>query len=62
MKISKHITFYFIHTRIDFINKIIAETNKYPYLTDIFIHTNSEYLLLLHLDNYTNGKIKIIYH
>ena len=62
MKISKHIAFYFIHTRINFLNKIIAETNKYPHLTDIFIHTNSEYLLLLHLDNYTNGKIKIIYH
>lgn len=62
MKISKHITFYFIHTRIKFLNKIIAETNKYPYLTDIFIHTNSEYLLLLHLDKYTNGEIKIICH
>ena len=62
MKIAKHITFYFIFERIIFINKIIAETNKYPDLTDIFIHTNSEYLLLLHLDNYTNGKIKIIYH
>ena len=62
MKIAKHITFYFIYKRIALINKIIEETNKYPHLTDIFIHTNGEFLLLHHLNNYTNGNIKIIYH
>jgi hypothetical protein len=65
MKIAKHISFYFISDRIIYINKIIAETNKYLHSTDIFIHTNNKLLFPEDFDNYTNytnGKIKIIYH
>lgn len=62
MKITKHISFYFIHNRIDYINKIIDETNKYYYTTDIYIHTNNTCLQENMFNKYTNGYIKIIYH
>ena len=62
MKISKHISFYFLKNRIIYINNIIDETNKYEYTTDIFIHTNSIDLQEGMFNNYTNGYIKIIYH
>ena len=41
MKITKHISFYYLENRIAYINNIIDETNKYEYTTDIFIHTNN---------------------
>ena len=62
MKITKHISFYFSLDRFIYINNIIAETNKYKYITDIFIHTNNIDLTINHFDDYTNGKIVIIYH
>jgi len=62
MKITKHISFYFLIDRIIYINNIIDETNKYEYTTDIFIHTNNIDLQEGMLNNYTNGYIKIIYH
>ena len=62
MKITKHISFYFIIDRIIYINNIIDATNKYEYTTDIFIHTNNIDLQERMLNNYTNGYIKIIYH
>ena len=62
MKITKHISFYFIIDRIIYINNIIDETNKYEYTTDIFIHTNNVDLQEGMFNNYTNGYIKIIYH
>ena len=62
MKITKHISFYFLIDRIIYINNIIDETNKYEYTTDIFIHTNNIDLQEAMLNNYTNGYIKIIYH
>lgn len=62
MKIAKHLTFYFIPDKIFYINKIIDETNKYDYTTDIFIHTNNINLEKKIFNNYTNGYIKIIYH
>ena len=62
MKITKHISFYFLTNRIIYINNIIDETNKYEYTTDIFIHTNNNDLQEVMFNNYTNGYIKIIYH
>jgi hypothetical protein len=62
MKIVKHISFYYLEERIKYINRIIDETNKYEYTTDIFIHTNNEKLLENSFNNYTNGSIKVIYH
>jgi hypothetical protein len=62
MKITKHISFYFLKDRIFYINNIINETNKYEYTTDIFIHTNNINLQESEFNNYTNGCIKIIYH
>lgn len=37
MKITKHISFYFLKERIIYINRIIDETNTYEYRTDVFI-------------------------
>jgi hypothetical protein len=62
MKITKHISFYFLTDRIIYINNIIDETNKYEHITDIFIHTNFEDLKKEMFNNYTNGHIQIIYH
>jgi hypothetical protein len=62
MKITKHISFYFLPNRIIYINNIIDETNKYEYTTDIFIHTNNKDLIESTFNKYTNGCIKIIYH
>ena len=62
MKITKHISFYFLIDRVIYINNIIDETNKYEYTTDIFIHTNNIDLHEDMFNNYTNGYIKIIYH
>lgn len=62
MKITKHISFYYIQERLCYINRIIDETNSYKYETDIFIHTNSSELTVDTLNKYTNGTISIIYH
>jgi hypothetical protein len=62
MKITKHISFYFLKDRIIYINNIIDETNTYEYTTDIFIHTNNIVLQKNAFNNYTNGCITIIYH
>ena len=39
MKISKHICFFYQESRIPYISGMINEASKYPYPTDIFIHT-----------------------
>ena len=62
MKITKHISFYFLEDRKKYINNIINETNKYEHTTDIFIHTNDADLNENAFNKYTNGIIKIIYH
>lgn len=62
MKIIKHISFYFLTERMIYINRIIDETNKYEYVTDIFIHTNNVDLHEGMFNPYVNGHIKIIYH
>jgi hypothetical protein len=61
MKITKHISFFFIEDRLKYVNRIIAETNNYKYTTDIFIHTNQvfEYKLL---QEYKNGSLNVIVH
>jgi hypothetical protein len=61
MRITKHISFYYIENRLFYINNIIDETNKYECITDIFIHTNKN-LQEDSLNKYTNGLIQIIYH
>jgi len=62
MKITKHISFFYIETRINYINRIIDETNNYCFITDIFIHTNNKELQESVFNKYTNGTINIIYH
>jgi hypothetical protein len=62
MKITKHISFFFLENRIVYINRIINETNKYEYTTDLFIHTNNVYLNKDMLEPYINGQLVIIYH
>lgn len=61
-KITKHISFFFNENRICYINKIIFETNKYKFTTDLYIHTNSIILKKEHFNEYKNGSINIIYH
>ena len=62
MKITNHISFYYIEDRIKYVNTIIDETNKYPYITDIFIHTNKEDLQIDSFNKYNNGTLNIVYH
>jgi hypothetical protein len=60
-KICKHICYFYLEKRINYINRIIDECNIYPYETDIFIHTNVE-LNENTFNSYNNGKISIIVH
>ena len=62
MRITKHISFFYLEDRIFYINNIIDETNKYEYITDIYIHTNNKDLQKDSFNKYTNGTIEIIYH
>ena len=64
MKIANHICFFYTEqtaSRFEYVNKIILETNKYVYQTDIFIHTNVEWSKDL-LSAYNNGNITVIVH
>jgi len=62
MKITVHISFFYIEKRIRYINQIIGETNQYDHPTDIFIHTNNPDLQASDFDRYTNGTIQIVWH
>ena len=62
MKIVKHISFFYLQNRMNYINTIINETNKYEHTTDIFIHTNNPSLVEDSFIKYTNGRIQIICH
>lgn len=62
MKITKHISFFYLENRFIYINKIIDETNNYEFITDIYIHTNNKDLNKDIFNKYTNGIIKIICH
>lgn len=59
MKIVKHITFFYIFERLEYVNKIIDEVCNYDHPTDIFIHTNEKFdYSLIHKN--TKGKIQLI--
>jgi len=62
MKISKHVSFFYLENRICYINNIINESNKYECITDIFIHTNNINLEEDYFNKYINGSLKIIKH
>jgi hypothetical protein len=62
MRITKHITFFYLEDRKCYVNRIIEETNIYELTTDIFIHTNYIYLKETDFTQYTNGVIKVIFH
>lgn len=62
MKLTIHITYFYLEKRIVLINNIINETNKYECEADIFIHTNNPDLNVTTFDKYTNGKITLLYH
>lgn len=61
MKIAYHLSFFYDETRFGFLNRKIEEINKYPYETDMFIHTNQVFPLT-QLAKPTNGTIHIIGH
>lgn len=62
MKITAHISFYYIESRLQYLNRIIYETNKYNHPTDIFIHTNYNYIFPSSLHPYTNGTLQFVHH
>jgi hypothetical protein len=62
MKITKHLTFYYVESRMCYINNIIDETNTYEYQTDIYIHTNNPDLHENMFHTYTNGHLELMYH
>lgn len=62
MKIVKHISFFYLENRINYLNQIIDETNKYSFVTDIFIHTNNFDFSINQLHESHNGSVSIIYH
>jgi hypothetical protein len=61
MKIAKHICFFYKEERLQYINKILEETAKYPFTTDVFIHTHKKFSKDK-LVEYTNGSLNIIFH
>jgi len=61
-KIAKHVSFHFNKDKIRFINRILKESNKYKYVTDVFIHTNDKAVTTSLFEAYTNGTLHIIHH
>jgi hypothetical protein len=62
MKITIHITFFYLPDRVVYINKIIDETNNYGCTADIHLHTNEPTLNETAFNKYTNGRLQIIHH
>ena len=60
MKISKHLTFFYLSDRLQYVHRLLEEANRYPYETDVFIHANTEFDL--GFSTYTNGKIQVLVH
>ena len=60
MKVVYNIVFYYNENRIVYLLKIINEIKKYKYKTDIFIHTNKNFLInnLIKYDN----KLTLVLH
>lgn len=59
--ITKHITFFYLPDRLQYVHRLLQEANDYPFPTNVFIHTNTSMDLNLNFE-YTNGKIQIIVH
>jgi len=62
MKFTIHITYFYLESRIKYINRIIQETNTYEHPADIYIHTNNFHLTENTFEKYTNGLIKLIHY
>ncbi len=61
MRFVVHMTFYFRPDRLNYVNRILNELNKYPYQTDLFIHTNQSFPLE-DLIYYSNGQLMVYCH
>lgn len=62
MRITIHITFFYLPHRVVYMNNIIDETNKYGCRADIHVHTNNHTLTKRAFHLYTNGRLRIIHH
>jgi hypothetical protein len=60
MKFTIHVTYFYLESRIKYINNIINETNNYEHPADIYIHTNNFDLTDSSLNQFTNGTINLI--
>ncbi len=58
MRFVVHMTFFFLKDRFCYVNRILNELNKYPYPTDLFIHTNEPFALE-DLIYYSNGQLMV---
>jgi hypothetical protein len=61
MKITKHIAFFYREDRLNYLNQMIQAANTYPFVTDIYIHSN----ILFDIDSLTkptNGQVFLIGH
>jgi hypothetical protein len=61
MKICLHIAYYFKEKRLNYLDRMLKEYNKFPYTVDVFIHTNVSFSQE-RWNLYDNGKISIIVH
>ena len=61
MKLCKHICFFYQESRIQYVSRMIEEASKYPYPTDVFIHTNKIFPLT-HFPKYDTVTVHLIGH
>ncbi len=61
-KIAIHICFFYIESRLEYIRRILEETNNYSHIADIFIHTNVREITEEVLSIYKNGVIHVVFH
>ena len=61
-KIAIHVSFFYIESRIQYVNRIIEATNQYDCDADIYIHTNAHDLRSSAFCPHTNGRLLIISH
>ena len=60
--IAIHISFFYVESRIQYVNRIIEATNQYDCVADIFIHTNIRDVKASTFCPYTNGSLLIVSH
>jgi hypothetical protein len=60
-KAAKHIAFFYKEERLSTINRMLQEVTKYPFQTDVFIHTNTPIPQSL-LHKQTSGQTHVIVH